>query len=105
MIPHLSRDITAMLPGTPLVLNLTNSSYCQTVYGGIEPQKIAAVFSGVDPQLPVRLMNAWRQQKLLTTIPQQFERLKNFPQQVAAFIVVAAKELRKKVWNRTPPEY
>jgi len=102
---HLSRDITAMLPGTPLVLNLTNSSYCQTVYGGIEPQKIAAVFSGVDPQLPVRLMNAWRQQKLLTTIPQQFERLKNFPQQVAAFIVVAAKELRKKVWNRTPPEY
>jgi hypothetical protein len=92
---HLSRDIEAMLPGTPLVLNLSNSSYCQTVYGGIEPEKIATVFSGVDPEVPVRLMKTWRQEKLLTTIPQQLERLKNFPQQVAAFISVAAKELRK----------
>ena len=84
-----------MPPGTPLVLNLTNSSYCQTVYGGIEPEKIATVFSGVDPEVPARLMKTWRQEKLLTTIPQQLERLKNFPQQVAAFISVAAKELRK----------
>ena len=92
---HLSRDIDAMPPCTPLVLNLTNSSYCQTVYGGLEPEKIATVFSGVDPEVPARLMKTWRQEKLLTTIPQQLERLKNFPQQVAAFISVAAKELRK----------
>jgi hypothetical protein len=92
---HLSRDITAMLPATPLVLNLANSSYCQTVYAGIEPEKIATVFSRVDPKVPARLLDTWRQQKLLTTIPQQFEKLKDFPQQVAAFISVAAKELRK----------
>lgn len=93
---HLSRDIDAMLPGTPLVLNLSNSSYCQTVYGGIEPENIATVFSGIDPKVPARLMKTWRQEQFLTTIPQQLERLKNLPQQVAAFISVAAEELRKQ---------
>jgi hypothetical protein len=66
------------------------------VYGGTEPEKIATVFSHVVPKLPVRLMESWRQEKLLTTIPQQLERLKDFPQQVAAFISVAAEELRKQ---------
>jgi len=93
---HLARDLTAMLPGTPLVLNLTQSRYCQTVYGGIEAEKIATVFSRVDPEVPARLLETWRRQKLLTTIPQRFERLKTFPQQVAAFISAAVKELRKK---------
>jgi hypothetical protein len=92
---HLTRDIDAMLPGTPLVLNLTSSDYCQTVYGGIEPEKIAAIFSRVDPKAPVQVLESCRQEKLLTTIPQQLERMKDFPQQVAAFISVAAKELRK----------
>ena len=92
---HLTRDIEAMLPATPLVLNLTNSSYCQTVYGGIEPEKLATVFSRVDPEVPVRLMKCWQQDKLLTTIPQQLARLKDLPQRVAAFISMAAKELHK----------
>lgn len=91
---HLSRDIEAMLPGTPLVLNLTNASYCNTVYGGIEPDKIAMVFSAIDPEDPARLMKCWQREKHLTAIPQQLERLKDLPQQVAAFISHIAKELR-----------
>ena len=92
---HLSRDIEAMLPGTPLILNLTNASYCQTVYGGVEADKIATVFSAVDPEAAARLMKTWRQEKLMTTIPQQLQKRKDFPQLVAAFISIAAKELRK----------
>ena len=84
-----------MLPGTPLLLKLTNASYCQTVYGGVEPEKIATVFSGIDPEDAARLIKTWRQEKLMTTIPQQLEKRKDFPQQVAAFISMAAKELRK----------
>lgn len=92
---HLARDIDAMPPSTPLLQNLTNSSYCQTVFGGIEPEKIAAVFSHVDPKAPVELMKTWRQEKLLTAIPRQLESLEDFPQQVAAFISLAARQLRK----------
>jgi hypothetical protein len=80
-----------MPPTTPLLQNLTNSSYCQTVFGGIEPEKIAAVFSHVDPKAPAKLMKTWRQEKLLTAIPQQIESQKDFPQQLAAFISLAAK--------------
>jgi hypothetical protein len=96
---HLARDLTAMLPGTPLVLNLTHASYCQTVYGGMEAEKMATVFSAVDPEVPARLLETWRQQKLSTTIPQQFTRLKNFPQRVAAFVSRVARRLRNKVRN------
>jgi hypothetical protein len=92
---HLSRDIDAMPPSMPLLLNLANSSYCQTVYGGIEPEQIAAVFSRVDPKAPAQLMKTWRREKLSTTIPQQLGRLENLPQRVAAFISLAAKELRR----------
>lgn len=92
---HLSRDIDAMPPGTPLLLNLTNASYCRTVYGRIGPEELAAVFSRIDPKAPVQLMKTWRQEKLSTTIPQQLERLEDLPQRVAAFISLAAKELRK----------
>jgi hypothetical protein len=84
-----------MPPSTPLLLNLTNANYCQTVYGGVDPEKLASVFSTIDQEIPARLMKAWRQEKLLTSIPQQLERLNNLPQQVAAFISVAAKELCK----------
>jgi len=92
---HLSRDIDAMPPSTPLLLNFANSSYCQTVYGGTEPEQIAAVFSRVDPKAPAQVMNTWRQEKLSTTIPQQLGRLEDLPQRVAAFISLAAKELRR----------
>jgi hypothetical protein len=85
----------AMSPATPLLLNLSNSSYCQTVYGGIEPEKIAMVFSRVDPEVPVKLMEGWRQDKLSTTIPRQLERMDDLPQQLAAYISMAAKESHK----------
>jgi len=92
---HLTRDMEAMSPATPLLLNLSNSSYCQTVYGGIEPEKIAMVFSRVDPEVPVKLMEGWRQDKLSTTIPRQLERMDDLPQQLAAYISMAAKESHK----------
>jgi len=91
---HLSRDIEAMLPGTLLVLNLTHTSYCNTVYGGIDPDRIAMVFSAIEAEGPAKLMKCWQQERLLTAIPQQLERLKDLPQQVAAFIAHIAKELR-----------
>jgi len=43
-----------MSEATPLLLNLRNLSYCETVYGGMKPQNIADRFSAVDPQLPAR---------------------------------------------------
>lgn len=102
---HLSRDIDAMPPTTPLVLNLKNTSYCQTVYGGREPEKIAAVFSQVDPEVAMRLMESWRRERLLTTIPQHLKSLKDFPHQVAPFISLVAKVLRKQRRIRNPREY
>lgn len=93
---HLSRDIDAMPPTTPLVLNLKNSAYCQTVYGGKEPEKIAAVFSRLDPKVVARSMENWRQERLLTTIPQHLKNLDDFPRQVAPFISMAEKVLRKQ---------
>jgi hypothetical protein len=73
---HLAHDLTTMLPGTPLVLNLRNAPYCKTVYGGTDTEKIAAAFSNVDPGVPTRLLDTWQQQKLSTAIAAQFERLK-----------------------------
>jgi hypothetical protein len=39
------------------------------------------------------LLNAWRQQKLSTAIPAQFERLKDIPRRVAGFISAVVKKL------------
>jgi hypothetical protein len=101
---HLARDIDGMPPTTPLVLNLKNSSYCQTVYGGRESEKIAAVFSQIDPEMAARLMENWRRERLLTTIPQHLKSLKDFPYQVAPFISIAAKVLRKYRRIQNPRE-
>jgi hypothetical protein len=90
---HLSRDIEAMSPATPLLINLRNSSYCQTVYGGQEPEKIAARFSAVDPKKPAQLLKAWREDRAATKMPGKLASLKTLPKQVARFLSVAAKAL------------
>ena len=92
---HVCRDIDDMLEATPLVLNLRNASYCETVYGGTEPQRIADRFSAVDPRLPGQLLKSWRQEKLSVRLPRKFESLKGLPQQLARFIDVALKELQE----------
>jgi hypothetical protein len=92
---HLSRDIDDMLEAVPLVLNLRNASYCQTVYGGAEPQRIADRFSVIDPRVPAQLLKSWRHEKLLVRLPRKFESLKDLPQQLARFIDVAYTELQK----------
>lgn len=69
---HLSRDVDAMVPGTALLLNLRNSSYCDTVYGGSDPQNIVVRFSEVDHRLPVKLMKTWHRERLSTRIPRKF---------------------------------
>jgi hypothetical protein len=93
---HLAHDLTTMLPGTPLVLNLRNAPYCQTVYGGMDAKKIAAVFSQVDPDVPARLLKTWRQQKLSTAIPAQFERLKDLPRRVSGFLSALFKKIPRR---------
>jgi hypothetical protein len=92
---HLSHDIDAMLPGVPLVQNLRNQSYCDTVYGGQEPDNIAARFSAVDPNEARRLTDAWKRERLETKIPHKLERLANLPQYLAKFLAVAVERLRR----------
>ena len=41
----LSHDLEAMPPAVPLVMNLANREYCETVYGGSELEQIADRFS------------------------------------------------------------
>ncbi len=91
---HLSRDIETMLPATPLILNLRSNEYCETVYGGKEPERIAERFSAVDPAVPAQFMETWRREKLFTRIPRKLETQANLPQKLARFLAVAIRELR-----------
>ena len=85
-----------MLEATPLVLNLGNASYCEVVYGGADPQRIAERFSAVDPRLPAQLLKRWRREKLLVRLPHKFQSLKNIPQRLASFINVVFNAFRQK---------
>ena len=89
----LSQDLEAMSPAVPLVRNLSNRDYCETVYGGSEPEHIAARFSRVDPEGPAKLLQSWRQETILHRIPRKLEKQTNFPEQLARFISMAIKEL------------
>jgi hypothetical protein len=91
---HLSRDIDAMLPATPLVVNLRLSAYSETVYGGADVDKIAARFSVVDPTGPAELLETWRREQFAVGIPRSLEAQKSLPQKLARFIAVAARELQ-----------
>jgi len=91
----LSDDLEAMLPAVPLLRNLTNRDYCETVFGGNEPQHIADRFSRVEPEGPTKLLKSWRQETILNRIPRKLEKLANFPERLARFISMAIKELHK----------
>ncbi len=91
---HVCRDIEDMLQAAPLVLNLRNASYCETVYGGTDLQGIADRFSAVDPTVPAQLLKSWRQEKVLVRLPRKVERLTNLPQRLEPFIGAAFKELQ-----------
>lgn len=93
---HLWRDIDNMLEATPLVLNLGNTAYCEVVYGGAGPQRIAERFSAVDPRLPARLLKRWRRERLLVRLPRKFQSLRNIPQRLASFINVVFNAFRQK---------
>jgi hypothetical protein len=92
---HLSRDVDAMAAGTALVLNLKNTAYVETVYGGNDLKSIARRFSEVVPRLPAKLMSTWRRDRLTTTIPRKFENMNDLPQRLATFIAVASEELEE----------
>ena len=92
---HVCRDIDDMFEAAPLVLNLRNASYCETVYGGTDFQGIADRFSAVDPSVPTQLLKSWRQDKLSVRLPRKFERHESLPQRLARFIGVAFKVLQK----------
>jgi len=91
----LSDDLEAMSPAVPLLRNLTNQSYCQTVYGGTAPEQIADRFSRVNPEQPAKLLKSWRQDTIVKRIPRKLEKLANFPERLARFISTAIDELRE----------
>lgn len=90
----LSHDLETMPPAVPLVMNLTNRDYCETVYGGSEPEQIADRFSQVDLEAPAKLLQSWRQENISHRMSRKIERQKNLPKRVAGFIAMAIKELR-----------
>jgi hypothetical protein len=92
---HLCRDVDAMPAGTALVLNLRNTTYCKTVYGGQSSGNLAARFSEVDPHLPRQLMKGWRRDRLSMRIPRKFESVSDLPDQLAPFITAASCKLSK----------
>ena len=92
---HLCRDMEDMLEATPLVLNLRNASYCETVYGGAELQALAERFSLVDSRVPAQLLKSWRREKLLVRLPRKYESLNDLPQKLVRFIDVAYTNLQK----------
>jgi hypothetical protein len=89
----LSHDLETMPPAVPLVMNLTNRDYCETVYGGSEPQQIADRFSRVDPEAPAKLLQSWRQENISHRMPRRIEKQKDLPKRVAGFIAIAITEL------------
>jgi hypothetical protein len=89
----LSHNLEAMPPAVPLVLNLNNRDYCETVYGGSEAEQIADRFSRVDPDGPAALLESWRQETISHRMPRKLEKLRNFPGRVARFISMAVTEL------------
>jgi len=90
---HICRDIEDMFEASPLVLNLRNPSYCETVYGGSDYQSIAERFSAVDPSVPTQLLKNWRKEKLSVRLPRKFERQESLPQRLTRFIGAAFKQL------------
>lgn len=90
---HLCHDVDAMAAGTALALNLRNVSYGETVYGGVEPTRIAARFGEVDPKDVRTLIKSWRREKLSTRIPQKVEGMRDLPHRLSRFIGEASREL------------
>jgi hypothetical protein len=90
----LSRDLESMPPAVPLVMNLTNREYCETVYGGSEPGQIADRFSRVDPQAPVKLLESWRQDRISHRMPHKIEKQENLPKRLAAFFAMVINKFR-----------
>lgn len=90
---HLSRDLNAMLPATPLVLNLRIPAYCETAYGGTDVASIARRFSTVDAAGARKLLETWRREKYAAGIPQKLETQPHLPRKLARFLAVAAREL------------
>jgi hypothetical protein len=91
----LSHDLEAMSPAVPLMRNLTNRDYCEIVYGGSEPERIADRFSRVDPKAIAELLSSWRQETMRNRIPRKLEKLANFPQRLARFISMVINELHE----------
>ncbi len=90
---HIGRDLETMPASMPLILNLNNSSYCETVYGGREPEMIAKRFSQVNPKLATNLMKTWRGDNVTLKLSGKIEKLENLPEQVVSFLSVASKKM------------
>jgi hypothetical protein len=93
---HLGRDLDEQYEGTPLVLNLSHSDYCETVYGGTKVDDLATRFSLVDPQKLAQVLTTWRKEQSSLRLPRTIERLKELPQRFTRFINIAVDRLRKK---------
>ncbi|MFC1708102.1 hypothetical protein ACFL59_15000 [Planctomycetota bacterium] len=91
---RLARDVDEMPTGTILLENLKNREYCQTVYGGMHQEEIAARFSTVDPSAPTLVMEGWKKDRLTSRLPRKLERMKDLPSRLAPIIRAACGDLR-----------
>ena len=93
---RLTRDVDEMPAGTALLENLKNREYCQTVYGGMGEQEIAARFSAVDPKDVNLVMKGWKKDRQTSRLPRKLERMKNLPSRLVPVILVAGGRLRQR---------
>jgi hypothetical protein len=93
---HLGRDLDEQYEGTPLVLNMSHSDYCETVYGGTKVDDLATRFSLVDPKKLEQVLTTWRKKQSSLRLPRKIERLKELPKHFTRFINIAVDRLKKK---------
>ena len=83
---RLTRDVNEMPASSVLLENLKNREYCQTVYGGMGAEKIAARFSTVDPKAPSLQMEGWEMDRRTSRLPRKLERMQDLPSRLAQII-------------------
>ena len=92
---RLTRDVDEMPAGTVLLENLKNREYCQTVYGAMGEEAIAARFSTVDPRDVNVVMKSWKKDRLTSRLPRKLERMKELPSRLAPAIQAACERPRR----------
>ncbi len=88
---HLALDVSEMPAGTILLENLKDPEYCQTVYGGMGEERMAARFSTVDPRAPKLVMETWKKDRRTSRLPRKLEKTKDLPSRLEPILRAACR--------------